>query len=366
MIEIAQIGTIPIRDIRREVWAYEQDVRPLSDPDNTLTDGDVAFPSQQYAIRETEREIDGVIMDKNNNDPRAMLDELTDMTGKPSYVVAVYPYKTCAGIQAIWLFAPARIERVRGEPDDTGAIRVRVDLRLSGAYKPMNRLLWSYVNYDRNYLEPDAAPSPVTVANLTPFPTWDEYIAEYHATQLYYWRYLSERGDLMLNPDNWDFVVNYLPNEHLTLGEYEQFSDNRGIVTVWQDSTFWNFRPYTLFAIKGLGATYDVTIDVYRPESIGGDEAIVLDVSALDAILTGETGLGLQTTDIVIFGDVNGRAFVVRSGAIVAYCTSIFSSYNGEVMAAIALNANQEYRIDWDYALTTLEWASMIIWRKTA
>lgn len=364
MIEIAQIGTIPIR-ISQGNPLYQEDVRPIGDPEPMLSDGNVLFPDNQYGLKLSEREIKGVISRMRDFDPYALYQSIKNMVGKPTHIIGIYglPYNG-TDVDGIWLQTRGRIERVRLKPDKKmmGEYKITIEVSLMGSWKPLNRLIYEYVDYDDSALTVGTTPVSPSIALITPYPTYEEYIGEFNYLRLMYWRPREEHFNLMYDPDFWDLVVDYLPQWFESIGLFQDWTLDSFLVTLWSDTSLWNYRPQMVWAFKGLETLYDPTITIYRDTANGGTENILIDTSLIDTILTADTATGLQTTDVLLLGDVQGKAVVIRNNLIVSYVSSALGVYKGESPAFIPILEHVEYQVEFDRN-SQIEWANLLQWR---
>lgn len=361
MLEITQIANVPIRGVWSEIYPYDDDARALFDSEGLTADGAAVFPDSQYAFKLNKRDL--TVQLYNNQDGFATYMMLKNLVGKPVDVIGIYPLKLECSIDAIWLHTRGRIDRLRGRPNEIGEYKIDIELSMLGAWSPLNRLLWEYVDFDQSAIVAEAAPTSPSVDLITPYITWDEYLIEKAATRLWYWRQRPERFGLMYDPDYWSLAVRYLPSGFHSIGDNFEWNTQRVLNTLWQDNTLFNARPLTYYALRGLDPDFSVDIIVTRDADLGGQETVTIDAGTLDSVLTSETGLGLQATDILLLGDIEGKAAILRGGAIVAYCTTALSAYYGASPAYIPVAQQADFRIDFDYLSVTVEWASLIMWR---
>jgi hypothetical protein len=364
MLEIVQLADVPIRGLWSDIYPYDEDVRAYHDSEGLSNDGAAAFPDSQFSVRLTERELEVTLF--HEQDGYATYMRLKNLVGKPIDVIGIYELKLDCSIDAFWLHSRGRIERVRARPNDSEHYKINIEIALLGSWSPLNRLIWEYVDEDTSALFEETPPVSPSLSLMNPYPTWEEYLLEKTNSRLWYWRQRPERFESMYDPDFWSLVVRYLPSGFHSIGENIEWNTQRVLNTVWQDNTLFNARPLTFYALRGLDPDFNVEIIVTRETELGGVETVTIDTDTLDTVLTTETGLGLQVTDILLMGDVEGKAAVLRDGEIVAYCTTAISPYMGASPAYIPNGQHVDFRIDFDYLSVTVEWAALILWRMMA
>lgn len=364
MLEIVQVHNVAIRGIWAEINPYDDDAKAYYDPEGLSADGAVAFPDSQYAVKLTKRDMTVTLA--FSQEGYSVYMRLKNLIGKPIDLIAIYPLKLECSIDAIWLHTRGQLARVRGKPNAYGEYKIDLEFAMLGAWTPLNRLLWEYVDEDQSALTPEVTPVSPSITLIDSYPTWEDYLEEKAASRLWYWRLREHHMPLMYDPDYWGLAVRYLPSGFHSIGEAFDWNTQRVLNSIWQDSSLFNARPLCFFALRGLDADFNVLLVVTRETDLGGEETITIDTDVLDTVLTSETGLGLQTDDVLLIGDIEGKALVLRDGAIAAYCTTAISAYYGASPAYLPNAQQADFRIDFDYLSVTVEWASLIFWRMAA
>lgn len=360
MIEVAQIGDVPIRGFSMSLHQHESDLRVIHEPDELLADGGISLPYNPLGVRVTEVEINGTIYRSAGALAESTIARITNLIGVPVHIFAILPVQNNDGI---WLQNYGIVQRVNRDPDEDGTSDIEVTIAMSAQWQALNRLLFEYTDIDQSGLNVYNTPETPGVDLLPYYPTYAEYIEDKESAHEYRWLFRSHHAPLMYNPDFWGLVINYMPPGFPSFGEFISWNAIPTIQHVYADPGLWNGRPLTTWALRKLETAYPVTITVWRSERFGGVDTITVDTAGLDTLLTTKTGTGLQSTDVLLLGDVSGRAIVIRDNAVAAHCTSVVSAYAGVAPGFIPSDSMAEYQVGFDYASAT-EWACLLQWRR--
>lgn len=363
LIEVAQIGDVPLAGMSIEVYPYDLDKRAVEEPDELLADGMVTQPSNPFQFRATEVTIDADILPSAGALAEATVSRLAALVSESVDIFGVLPVQNGRfGVDAIWLHTRGVLTRLRRRPDEDGTSGLELELTINAQWEPINRLLYELTQTYESGLNTYPTPSTPAETLLSVYPTWDEYIIGRDTDNGLRWKYRPHHAALMYDPVFWPYITYYMPAGFPSLGESNDWTDIPFIQTTVSDSGLWNGRPLIVWALRQLQSAYPINLKIWRPERFGGLETITITPATLNTILTSATGTGLQSTDVLLFGDVPGRAVVVRNGAVVAHCISALSSYIG-IPGFIPAGEIVNYQVMYDEA-STAQWANLIMWRR--
>ncbi|MCA9915239.1 MAG: hypothetical protein KC496_17920 [Anaerolineae bacterium] len=361
-IEITQIGDVPLRGIFQDRHDYEQQITARQDSEGLLGDAALVMPQNEYGYKPIEITIEGTIAERPGDVVESTIARLKRYASTAVPVFGVIPLDRGDYTHALWIRTMAFVNDFNREPDDAGGADISIELQINGMFAPINRLLWEYSDRHESAIDLPTTPTTPSPSLLGRFPTWEEYVADRQGYNYYRWVRKPENATLMLDPAFWSLPLSGLPSGFPSIGEHVPWNDVPDVQTIWTDAALFNGRPMVCWALRKLETAYNVTLTFWRSATSGGTETVAIDTDALNTLLTSKTGTGLQETDILLIGDVEGRAVVLRDGVVVAYCSSILGQYKGVVPGYIPIGEHMDYRVNFSPAATA-EWSNLILWR---
>lgn len=236
---------------------------------------------------------------------------------------------------ALWLHKRGRITDLTPKTESTQSIELRIELETFAYWMPLNPAIWYAATRDiavpnRNQRSTFAS------TEISSLPTVEKFYD--FRRPLSFQKKIYADNAFHYDPDYFTELTNQqddeLPRTRYTSNWYTGNND----YTIEVDRERWSASPLSIYLFKNLvtPAPTTITIEITHEADIWSQQTdtTTIDVTAVDDAVTA-AGFTLVDTDILVVGDVDGSAFVIRNGTILTYCADAITrtggSWNGQI-----------------------------------
>lgn len=247
---------------------------------------------------------------------------------------------------AMWYHNRGRMSELTPKSENAASIELRIELETFSYWQPLNPAIW--------YPVARALASPGTNERtafasyeIADFPRVESFFdfhrpvafqkkiyadTSFHYDPAYFTELTAQQDD-------------DLPRTRYTSDWFTNNQDHTVIV----DAERWSAPPLSLYLFKDLvTAGTTITIEVTHESDIWSrqTDTTTIDIAAVDTAVD-DAGFTLSDSDILVVGDVDGFAFVIRAGTILTYVANAITRTGGAWPAQIYPGTN-EIHIDAD------------------
>jgi hypothetical protein len=240
-----------------------------------------------------------------------------------------YPRFAASGTSALWLHNRGRIRDVQADGDGTNH-DVRLSLELFTFWQPLNPAIWVMKRrnealpriFRQASFNPDedivALPEPKTFFQLDVPYSFQKRIYEdqgFHYDPAYFIALVAQHDhDLPIVRYASDWQVD-IANAHY----------------IQVDKARWSAPPLSLYLFKNMTSASEFTIRVEHEHEVWDIQETItsIDVAAIDSAMT-DAGYTLLDTDILVVGDVENGAFILRDGVQLIHVADAISRSGGD------------------------------------
>lgn len=315
MIRLYQIGDVVIHFQPNEEDNFGIKVKPQSASGDAIN---FFWPRGDY---ETSRKrIRGSVYIPSDQPFNQLVQKLRSMAGQLVDIIG-YEFLDCCGCpcdmfgaeEILWVQTAGQVTDVdenESKDDDT----ISIEISHNPVWQPVNRVFWAFDEYVQN-LFTTCTVDTIDTTLLNPYPGISSVNRFGAHTRL--WTRYRYNGNIAYDPDLWDILHTDLRDYYPATGYGFTWQEDAITYVVSPDKGLWGAPPLSVYGFTNLSQSGLVAITVEREKHLYDTETVVSQLNLADLHAAMGTYGGLQTTDILILGDVyRPSGFVIRAGTI--------------------------------------------------
>jgi hypothetical protein len=229
---------------------------------------------------------------------------------------------------SMWYHNRGRITDLTPKTENAQSIELRIEMETYTFWHPLNPALWYAATRD---LASPAVNQRVTFASdeISSLPRAEKFYDSHRPMS--FQKKIYADTSFHYDPDYFLELTaqqdDDLPRTRYTSDWFTNNQDHTIII----DRERWNAAPLSIYLFKDLvAAGTTITIEIIHEADIWSrqTDTVTIDIAAVDTAVD-DAGFTLVDTDILVVGDVDGFAFVVRAGTILTYVADAVTRTGG-------------------------------------
>lgn len=350
-LQIVQIGDVTIN--HHASPAQESRLRTKGKAEEMLDSYRVLLPHAPMVSEVREHRIDAILYATYQRSTthlmrsiERLLNRVTDIIAVEVLGVGATTWMQPTVIQpmhelAMWYHKRGRIVDLTPKSENAQSIELRIELEAYSYWQPLNPAIWYAATRDLANVSTNQR-TTFASAEIVALPTVEKFF-DFHRPLSFQKKIYSDTS-FHYDPAYFTELTNQeddeLPRTRYTS---DWFAGNQDY-TIIVDRERWSASPLSIHLFKNLVTPAPVTmeIEVTHESDIWSrqTDTTTIDVAAVDTAVT-DAGFTLADTDILVVGDIDGYACVMRAGTILTYCADAVTRTGGSWSGQIYPGTNE-------------------------